>query len=317
MKIIYRPSRAFVEKAPASAVTIGNFDGVHLGHRAVLQRLLSVARERDLVPTVVSFAPSPKVYFAQQRGVALPRQILPLRDKLMRLRDAGIEQVVLLPFDDKLSRMPAPEFVHEVLRDTLHTRFLMVGDDFRFGAARQGDFSLLSQMQKACGFQLEHLHTVDDEGVRISSTMIREHLVQNDLNGAQRLLGHPITLTGHVMYGRQLGRSIGIPTINLKMPEHLASQGIYVVTVDFPSLGLQQVRGVASIGIRPSVHSNGQCWCEVNLFDFNQSVYGQMAHVTLQHKIRDEARFEHLDDLIAAIRHDIVLAHEYFAQSAR
>ena len=312
MNIFYRPSRL----PQASAVTIGNFDGVHLGHAAVLRNLVVLAKERGLVPTVVTFAPNPKTYFAQHRDAPLPTQIMPLRDKIMALKRLGVEQVVILPFDTALANMPAETFVQSILHDALNAKLLMVGDDFRFGAQRQGDFALLHKLQSQYGYELQNLHSVLHDDVRVSSSTIRGFLAKGELKKAVQLLGHSLTLSGHVIRGKQLGRTIGIPTINLKMPAQLATQGVYAVTVRLSGVPDQVIQGAASIGTRPSVDSNGQCWCEVHLLDFNQSVYGQMACVSLLHKIRDEEKFDSFDDLISAIEADIDACCIYFAEHA-
>ena len=307
--IYYRPTHL----SRASAVTIGNFDGVHVGHAAVLRHLVALATERGLTPTVVTFAPNPKAYFAQMRGVSLPTQIMPLRDKVAALKNLGIEQVVILPFDAMLASMPAEAFVQTVLHEQLNAELLMVGDDFRFGAQRKGDFALLQTLQTQYGYELHNLHSVLHDGERISSSRIRERLAAGEIVHAVQLLGHPLTLSGHVIRGQQLGRTIGFPTINLKMPQQLATQGIYAVSVRLSGESERVIQGAASIGIRPSVHSNGQCWCEVHLLGFDASVYGQLACVTIQHKIRDEAKFDDFDALIAAINADVQACRAFFA----
>ena len=303
-----------MHQKPPSALTIGNFDGVHLGHAAVLRNLVALAKERGLVPTVVTFAPNPKAYFAQLRGVPLPTQIMPLRDKVAVLKRLGIEQVVILPFDAKLANMPAEVFVQTVLNERLNTQLLMVGDDFRFGAQRKGDFALLQSLQNQYGYALENLHSVEQNGARVSSSLIRQHLERGEINEATQLLGHPLTLSGHIIHGEKLGRTIGVPTINIKMPERLALQGIYATSVQLQSAPEKTIQGAASIGVRPSVKTNGQCWCEVHLFDFNQEIYGQIACVTLHQKIRDEAKFDDFDELLKAIQNDIAQCRAFFAQ---
>ncbi len=300
--------------AAPTAITIGNFDGVHTGHAAVLQRLVTLANAQGLVPTVITFAPNPKAYFAQLRGVPVPAQIMPLRDKIAAMKDLGIAQVVVLPFDAHLANMPAEQFVQSIVHETLNAQLVMVGDDFRFGAQRKGDFALLHSLQAQYGYRLENLHSVESEGERISSSRVRQCLKDGDVSAATALLGHPLTLSGHIIHGQKLGRTIGVPTINIKMPEHLAVQGVYAVTVRL-SGSERVIQGAASIGIRPSVHSNGQCWCEVHLFDFDAQIYGQIACVTLHHKIRDEAKFEQFDDLLVAIKNDLRLCRDYFAHN--
>ena len=311
MRIVHRSKQL----SSSSAITIGNFDGVHVGHSAVLKQLVKLAKQHALTPTVITFAPNPKVYFAHKRGISAPTQIMPLRDKIMAMKQLGIEQVVVLPFDVHLASMPAEAFVSEILIRQLNAKLLLVGDDFRFGAQRKGDFALLQSLQSRYGYVLENLHSVEQNGVRISSSAIRERLENGDLAQATQMLGHPLTLSGHIIHGEKLGRTIGVPTINIKMPERLALQGIYAASVQLQSAPEQIIQGAASIGIRPSVKTNGQCWCEVHLFDFNQEIYGQIACVTLHQKIRDEAKFDDFEQLLKAIQNDIAQCRAFFAQT--
>ena len=295
-------------------LTIGNFDGVHAGHAVVLRRLVALAKQQHLTPTVITFSPNPKAYFAHKRGVPAPTQIMPLRDKVATMKALGVEQVVVLPFDAHLASMSAEAFVSDILIERLNAKLLLVGDDFRFGAQRKGDFALLQSLQSRYGYVLENLHSVEQNGVRISSSAIREHLASGEVAQATQMLGHPLTLSGHVIHGEKLGRTIGVPTINIKMPERLALQGIYAASVQLQSAPEKTIQGAASIGIRPSVKTNGQCWCEVHLFDFNQEIYGQIACVTLHQKIRDEAKFDDFDELLNAIQNDMAQCRAFFAQ---
>lgn len=302
-----------ITSSSATALTIGNFDGVHLGHAAILNELVMTAKAMHLVPTVVTFEPHPKAFFAAHFGRgAAPEAILPLRNKVGLLAACGVEQVVILPFDDSLASMSATDFVADLLVHTLKMKHLLIGDDFRFGARRAGDFELLQRMSATHGYSLAAHDSVRLSNVRISSSSIRDMLRVGDLTGAEDLLGRKLVLSGHIIYGRQLGRTIDCPTINIKMPAHLASQGIYAVMVEVNG---HMHQGVASIGLRPSVVSNGECWLEVHILDFDQNVYGQLAHVTLLHKIRDELKFNGLDELKNAIAQDISDARGFFARS--
>ncbi|MCE1160144.1 MAG: riboflavin biosynthesis protein RibF, partial [Burkholderiales bacterium] len=231
MLIVHRPKQIGIP----SAITIGNFDGVHAGHAVVLRRLVALAKQQHLTPTVVTFAPNPKAYFAHKRGVPAPTQIMPLRDKVATMKALGVEQVVVLPFDSHLASMSAEAFVSDILIERLNAKLLLVGDDFRFGAQRKGDFALLQSLQSRYGYVLENLHSVEQNGVRISSSAIREHLASGEIAQATQMLGHPLTLSGHVIHGEKLGRTIGVPTINIKMPERLALQGIYAASVQLQS----------------------------------------------------------------------------------
>jgi riboflavin kinase/FMN adenylyltransferase len=276
--------------------------------------LVALAKQQHLTPTVITFSPNPKAYFAHKRGVSLPTQIMPLRDKVAMMKALGVEQVVVLPFDSHLASMSAEAFVGDILIERLNAKLLLVGDDFRFGAQRKGDFALLQSLQSRYGYVLENLHSVEQNGVRISSSAIREHLASGEIAQAIQMLGHPLTLSGHVIHGEKLGRTIGVPTINIKMPERLALQGIYAASVQLQSAPEKTIQGAASIGVRPSVKTNGQCWCEVHLFDFNQEIYGQIACVTLHQKIRDEAKFDDFGELLKAIQNDMAQCRAFFAQ---
>ncbi|AXF85805.1 Riboflavin biosynthesis protein RibF [Ephemeroptericola cinctiostellae] len=301
------------DASTARTVTIGNFDGVHRGHTAILDALAKQANQQGLAPTVITFDPNPKAFFAQLHGKPAPQRVSPLRDKITFIKQHGVNDVVLMRFNQALANMPATDFVEHILVESLNTRDLLIGDDFRFGAGRTGDFNLLQDMGEQHGFTVTSLHSVLHAEERISSTAVRTAIAKGQLPLATALLGHDYTLSGHIIYGQQLGRTIGIPTINLKMPDNLVAQGIFAVTVE---LNGRVHQGVASIGTRPSVKTNGQCWCEVYIFDFNETVYGDMAHVTLHHKIRDEAKFDGLDALMLAIQQDIRDARAFFAAHA-
>lgn len=310
MRITRHPNSPIVLK---SALTIGNFDGVHIGHIAILKQLVTQAKQRKLIPTVMTFEPHPKVFFAKVHGEKAPCQILPFRDKLTLLAAHGIEHTVVLPFNKILAQMPALDFATELLINRLNMHYLLIGDDFHFGAQRTGNFSLLKTMSNNHGFALQTHESVLFKNERISSSKIRQTLQEGNLSQINSLLGRPLTLSGRIIYGQQLGRTINCPTINIKMPNNLATQGIYAVTVIIDGLTHQ---GVASIGTRPTVKNNGQCWLEVHLFNFNQDVYGQLAQVTLQHKIRNEEKFKDITTLKLAIAQDIKDAKYFFTQTS-
>lgn len=293
----------------ARAISIGNFDGVHRGHTAILDALVSDAKAMQLRPTIITFDPNPKAYFAAMRDKPAPTRVQPLRDKIASFEQHGIQDVVVMPFNHALANMPAIDFIEKILVQSLNAKHLLVGDDFRFGAARSGNFELLSEMSSACGYSLKSHASVVHDDTRISSTAVRNAIAAGDMALTSALLGHDYQLSGHIIYGQQLGRTIGCPTINIKMPSNLAAQGIFAVHVDIDGITHQ---GVASIGTRPSVKTNGQCWLEVHILDFNQEVYGKIAHVRLLKKIRNEEKFDGLDVLMQAIQNDIRIAREYF-----
>lgn len=299
---IPRPS----DRVPC-ALTIGNFDGVHRGHQALLARVVAAALGRGLVSAVMTFEPHPREFFTPDRA---PARISNLRDKLGALEAAGIERVYIQHFNRRFALVTAPEFVERVLVGGCAVRWLLVGDDFRFGARRAGDNALLAQYAARGVFELEQMPTFDDGGERISSTAIRAALASGDLGRAERLLGRPYAIRGRVLHGRKLGRSIGFPTLNLKIAHgHPAVHGIFAVSV--LGLGLRHP-GVASIGLRPTVDNEGRWMLEVHLFDFGDDAYGRLVTVEFLKKLREERKYETLDDLSAAIRSDAAQARALF-----
>lgn len=284
--------------------TIGNFDGVHLGHRAVFQRLRARGHELGLPATVITFEPQPLEVFAPE---AAPARLTRLREKLSALRACGIERVMLLEFGPRLAAMPAPEFVQRLLIDGLGVRFLLVGDDFRFGWKRTGDFALLRELGQAAtvngvGFAVENLHTITHGAERISSTRVREALARGDLEQARHLLGRPYCLAGRVVHGDKRGRAIGFPTANIALHRRVSPvRGVFAVRVH--GLSAMAHPGVANIGTRPTV-AGTSARLEVHLFDFEQDIYGQHLEVELVLRLRDEQRFESFTALQAQIQRD-------------
>jgi riboflavin kinase/FMN adenylyltransferase len=294
-----------------SALTVGNFDGVHRGHQALLARLTAAARTRGLVSAVMTFEPHPREFFAPQ---AAPARVSSLRDKLQALQAAGIDRVYVQHFNQRFASLSATDFVERILIDGCAVRWLLVGDDFRFGARRAGDNALLQQYAARGSFELEQMPTFDDGGERISSTAVRAALAAGDLPRAERLLGRPYAISGHVQHGRKLGRSLGFPTLNLRIAHaHPALRGVYAVSVH--GLGSAARPGVASVGLRPTVDSEGHWLLEVHLFDFASDVYGALVRVEFVKKLRDEEKYDTLDDLAAAIRHDAEQARALFGRA--
>lgn len=296
--------------------TIGNFDGVHLGHRTVFQRLLSRGRELDLPPTVITFEPQPMEFFAPDGA---PARLTRLREKLGAMRAEGIEKVMLLEFGSKLAAMAAPTFVQRLLIEGLGARFLLVGDDFRFGHARAGDYRLLQSMGREAarsgeGFEVENLHTITHAEERISSTRIREALARGDLEQARHLLGRPYCMEGRVAHGDKRGRAIGFPTANIQLHRRASPlRGVFAVLVD--GLGPEPLPGVANIGVRPTI-SGRDYRLEVHLFDFDQRIYGRHLRVEFKLKLRDEKRFASIDELRLQIRLDAAAARRYLGVAA-
>jgi riboflavin kinase/FMN adenylyltransferase len=289
-----------------NAVTIGNFDGVHLGHQAMLARLTARAASVGAAPAVLTFEPHPREIFTPDSA---PTRLTSLREKLEILRGLGVAHVHVCRFTKPFAALSAEDFVRRILVEGLLARYVLVGDDFRFGAKRAGDFALLKQLGEKYGFEAEALHTVEAAGQRASSTAVREALANGDMATAAQLLGRPYSISGRVVGGDQLGRKIGYPTANIQLKHNRPPlTGIFAVRVQ----GLDQPDwpGVASLGTRPTVHANGRPTLEVHLFNFDQSIYRRHLRVEFLHKLRDEAKFPSLEALIAQIDEDARQARE-------
>lgn len=290
--------------------TIGNFDGVHRGHQAILARLRERAAELGLPSCVVIFEPQPREFFAPDKA---PARLTRLREKLCLLEQQGIDQVLCLAFNRRLRELSAAEFVQAVLVEGLAVRHLEVGDDFRFGCDRAGDFDFLLRAGAAEGFSVEAATTIEVDGQRVSSTRLREVLARGDLQAAQALLGRPFSLTGRIVHGQKLGRQLGAPTANVQLKRRSTPlSGVYMVSL---VLDGSPHPGVANIGMRPSVRSDGQPHLEVHLLDLQADLYGRRAQVVFHHKLRDEQHFASLEALKAAISADIAAARDYWRAS--
>jgi len=296
------------------ALTIGNFDGVHRGHRALLEKLSTAAARLKVETAVMTFEPHPREYFAQISGdeSRAPRRIANLRDKLQSLSDCGVDRVIVEHFNGSFAAQPAERFIKDILVDGLHVKWLIVGDDFRFGAKRLGDLAMLQSAGQRLGFEVVALPTVTHNDTRISSSAVRAALLAGDLDQTRELLGHPYAISGHVLHGRKLGRSIGFPTLNLRIAHRRpALSGIFVVKVH--GLADHALPAVASLGVRPTVEDNGRVLLEVHLFDFAADCYGKLIHVEFLKKLRDEEKYDDLQSLTQAIETDARNARAYFA----
>ena len=273
--------------------TIGNFDGVHLGHQSVFRHLLDKGRELGLTTTVITFEPQPREFFQPDSA---PARLTRLREKLQAMQEVGIERVVVLEFNRHLAEMPAEQFIEELLVDGLKIRFLSVGDDFRFGRGRQGDFDLLRQMGQLHGYAVENMNTYLLDADRVSSTRIRQLLTRGELQVAAQCLGRPYRICGRISHGDKRGRTIGFPTLNVNLHRIVSPlRGVYAVRV----LGLTQtpLPGVANIGNRPTVDGGTRYLLEVHVFDFDRTVYGEHELVEFVRKLRDEKRFDSFEAL--------------------
>lgn len=292
-------------------VTIGNFDGVHLGHQALIRKTVALAREQHLRSTVVTFEPHPKAFFRPQEA---PGKIQGLRGKATALAQMGVDELRILKFRKSLAEMPAEHFMKRVLHESLHAKAIVIGDDFRFGAKRQGDLAMLQQAQSQFGWQVFGVHEVLAGGERASSSSLRKALATGDLEKARAIMGRPYTLHGHVTHGRRIGRSIGFPTLNIPVHQRLIGSGVFVASVE--GLADAPMAAVASLGTRPTVESQGRLLLEVHLFDWHGDAYGRLVCVTLHEKIRDEIRYDHLNAMTRQIDMDAQAARQYFSHHA-
>ncbi len=306
MKFI-RGIHNLIEQHRGCVLTIGNFDGVHRGHQALMSRLCEEGRKRNLPVVVMVFEPQPLELFA---GDKAPARLTRLREKLRYMAEAGVDKVLCVRFDRRFAALSAQRFISDLLVEKLDVKYLAVGDDFRFGAGRQGDFLLLQKAGAEYGFEVVSTETFCDGGKRISSTAVRQALAVDDLALAQSLLGHPFTISGRVVHGDALGRTLGFPTANLPLRRSVSPvKGVYAVEVR--GLTPEPLPGVANIGTRPTVKGLRQ-QLEVHLLDINMDLYGRHIDVVLKQKIRNEQRFASLEALKEQIANDVVTARQFF-----
>ena len=304
--------------AEACALTIGNFDGVHRGHQAMLALLNSEARHRGVPSCVLTFEPHPRDYFARLAGqpALAPARIATLRDKLSELQRCGVQQAVVLRFDARLAALSPDDFIHQVLLRSLRARYVLVGDDFRFGARRAGDYAMLDAAGDAHGFDVARMLSYEVHGLRVSSSAVREALAAGDMPRAAALLGRPYAISGHVVHGRKLGRTLGFRTLNLRFGHAKpAAMGIFVVEVH--GLGSRPLPGVASLGVRPTVEDAGRVLLEVHCLHWPETLgieggYGRCLRVELLHKLHDELRYESLEALREGIHRDTAAARAWW-----
>lgn len=293
----------------ARALTIGNFDGIHRGHQALLDGVIRDARDLDLTPAVISFEPHPKQFF--NPGSA-PGRIHGLRDKAIVLTQLGIEEFWILPFNAQMAGMSAEDFMERILHRSLHAQAITVGDDFCFGAKRRGTPAMLRDSADRFGWRIRCVPAVAIDGERASSSALRQALRAGRFDQARALLGRAYSLSGHVIYGQQLGRRLGFPTLNIAVPKDLVLSGIFVVSVH--GLHDRPAPAVASVGRRPTVENDGRLLLEVHVLDWSASVYGRRVCVEFHSKLRDEARYADCQTMAEQIRKDSDDARKYFSQ---
>jgi riboflavin kinase/FMN adenylyltransferase len=308
---------------PPVALTIGNFDGVHKGHQALLERTIAEARARALQSCVLTFEPHPREFFERTRARSsqpssaqspaasvAPTRLTSLREKLELLAASGVERVHIERFCAPFAALPPEGFVERVLVRTLRARWVLVGDDFCFGARRSGNVALLHSLGQKAGFEVEQMASVTHRQLRVSSGAVRQALTAGDLPQAQALLGRPYSISGRVVHGTKLGRELGYSTANIQMKHNRPPlTGIFVVRLT--EGGVAPRPGVASLGVRPTVASGGAAVLEVHLFDFSGELYGRHVRVDFLHKLRDEEKYPNLEMLRAQIARDCEAARAY------
>jgi riboflavin kinase / FMN adenylyltransferase len=289
------------------AVTIGNFDGVHRGHQALIKETKRRALEQGLASTVVTFEPHPKAFFNRENA---PGKIHGLRDKAAALAEMGVDEFWILPFRQSLAAMSAEDFMQRFLNRTLKTKTIVIGDDFCFGARRRGNLDMLQSASPVFGWQVQRIHTVLIDQDRASSSSLRQALQRGDLQAAGHMMGRPYRLSGHVIHGRKLGRDLGFPTLNIPVPKGLVLAGIFVVSVH--GLGITAQPAVASLGHRPTVETAGRLLLEVHCLNWSGDAYGRVVTVEFHQKLRDEIHYDTVAEMTAQIQADADNAHHYF-----
>lgn len=291
--------------------TIGNFDGVHRGHQAVLKQLTTKARELKLPSQVVIFEPLPREFFA---GTKAPARLTRFREKVQVLQQFSIDRLLCLRFNQALAEMPPESFIDRILVDGLAVRYLVVGDDFRFGKERKGHFGMLQKAGKDRGFVVTSMASFTVDRQRVSSTLVRHALQCGDMTAATKLLGRPYRISGRVVQGDKLGHQLGYPTANIRLGRQISPVG-GVFAANVTGLKEGPLKAIANIGTRPTVGGKDNR-LEVHLLDFNDDIYGQYLHVDLLYKLREELRFRSVEALIEQIQRDVILAHDFLRHSS-
>lgn len=290
-----------------NVITMGNFDGVHHGHQVLLHHLTAKARELGVPSLLITFEPQPREFFA---GSQVPPRLTRLREKVALLQESGLDRLLLLPFNERTAQTSAQWITEDLFHDLLGARYVVVGDDFRFGRDRAGDYNMIKASGQQHGYGVSHMGTLELEDKRVSSTRVRQVLAEGDFELAEQLLGHEYFIMGRVVYGRQLGRQLGVPTANIRLQRYKAAlEGVYCVTVD--GIDDRQYTGIANIGVRPTVDGK-EPLLEVHVFDYQGNLYGDLLTIKFKHKLRDEQAFGSIDELKVQIDKDIATARAWF-----
>lgn len=288
-------------------LSIGNFDGVHLGHQLVIKKLTEQSKRMALPVVLMLFEPQPLEFFYAQNA---PVRLMCLREKIIQLKSLSIDNICMIKFNQNIANYSADDFIRDFLVKKLNVKHLIVGDDFHFGKARCGDFTLLQKKGLQHGFMVENTPACFSKGVRVSSTLIRNALGIGDLGTVKQMLGRDYAVCGKVIHGNKQGRTIGFPTANIQMfKKDTPLIGVYAVTMT--GIDNKEINGIANIGVRPTVGGVQKMMLEIHLFNFNQEIYGQYVAVHFKQKIRDEVRFDSMSQLKAQIERDIIICKSY------
>ncbi|MDX1490693.1 MAG: bifunctional riboflavin kinase/FAD synthetase [Pseudohongiellaceae bacterium] len=312
--IVIEQTEQFRERHERCVATIGKFDGVHTGHQLIIQQLLEKAQEHAAPSMVILIEPHPEEFFAATPQDC-PARLSELDEKIALLEALGVDYVFKLKFDENLSKLSAEQYIQDILVDGLGLACLIIGNDFRFGNQRRGDYALLQQFGAQHGFELVESAVCEHDGVRISSTLVREKLQEGDFELVELLLNRPYQISGAVVMGQQLGRNLGFPTCNVGLNRrNIPLHGVYACDVHIDNEDLQErlIKGAANIGYRPTVSSEKIAVLEVHLLDFDSDLYGERISVIFRHKIRDEQRFATLEELKERIAIDVTQTRDFF-----
>jgi riboflavin kinase/FMN adenylyltransferase len=294
-------------------LSIGNFDGLHLGHRAVIRKLVERGKVLGLPVVIMFFEPQPLEYFL---GDNAPSRLMRLREKVIEMAKLPVDNLLIVRFNQNFANRDAEQFIEHILINTLNVKHLVIGDDFHFGKARRGNFAMLKENGRLNGFTVEDTGSFQLGGLRISSTLIRDALVAGDLKGAEKLLGHCYSVCGRIAHGDKLGRTIGYPTANIRMHrKNTPVNGVFAVTMT--GIDGLEFEGVANVGTRPTLDGGSKVILETYLFDFNKEIYGRYVEVHFHQKIRDESRFHSLEELKAQIVKDVAETKKIFAETKK
>ncbi|MCX7104639.1 MAG: bifunctional riboflavin kinase/FAD synthetase [Methylococcales bacterium] len=294
-------------------LSIGNFDGLHLGHRAVIRKLVERGKVLRLPVVIMFFEPQPLEYFL---GDNAPSRLMRLREKVIEMAKLPVDNLLIVRFNQNFANRDAEQFIEHILINTLNVKHLVIGDDFHFGKARRGNFAMLKEKGRLNGFTVEDTGSFQLGGLRISSTLIRDALVAGDLKGAEKLLGHCYSVCGRIAHGDKLGRTIGYPTANIRMHrKNTPINGVFAVTMT--GIDGLEFEGVANVGTRPTLDGGSKVILETYLFDFNKEIYGRYVEVHFHQKIRDESRFHSLEELKAQIVKDVAETKKIFAETKK